>query len=245
MREVAPAPAIDEFDLSGPDAPGDALSDAHLAAATDAATVERPGTFRREQAVLAAPTAGDIELARALNLLTGGQRERGLNALRAYVLGHPHARAARVRYARELLMAERGTEAEAVLRTGLRLMPGAADLARLLAHLLFDRGEPALALRVLLGAAPPVASDPDYHAFVAALHQQAGDHAAAVAAYRSVLSVQADNGSAWLGLGISLAAGNAPREARTAFGRMLADTRLSPAIREFARQEVARLEHVR
>lgn len=208
-------------------------------------TIEHPGSFRREQVVLAAPTGGDVELARALNLLAGGQTDRGLKALRAYVLGHPHALAARARYARELLKVGRGTEAEAVLRLGLKLTPGAADLARLLAHRLFDAGEPASALRVLLGAAPPVATDPEYHAFVAALHQQSGDHAAAVAAYRSILAVQRDNGSAWLGLGISLAAGNAPGEARAAFRQALADSRLSPAIREFARQEAARLEQVR
>lgn len=246
---VAPVNRGDAFahagaglEMSGADA---AIEDVGIELPSAGGTIEHPGSFRREQVVLAAPTGGDVELARALNLLAGGQTDRGLKALRAYVLGHPHALAARARYARELLKAGRGTEAEAVLRLGLKLTPGAADLARLLAHRLFDAGEPAGALRVLLGAAPPVAADPEYHAFVAALHQQSGDHAAAVAVYRDILALQRDNGSAWLGLGISLAAGNAPGEARTAFRQALSDSRLSPAIREFARQEAARLEQAR
>jgi Flp pilus assembly protein TadD len=217
--------------------------DAHAGHA--GAEVERPGSFRRAQAVLVAPTAGNVELARALNLLASGQSRRGLDALRAYVLGHPRERRVRARFARELLKAGRATEAEAVLRTGLKLTPDAAELARLLAHRLFDDGDPAQALHVLLRAAPPVAADPEYHAFVAALHQQAEDHAAAAATYRAILAVRSDSGAAWLGLGISLAAGSKPDEARAAFARAVGDVRLSSAIREFARQETARLERSR
>jgi MSHA biogenesis protein MshN len=210
--------------------------------AVTSTVIEQPGSFRRERAPLAAPTVGAVELARAMNLIAGGDSARGLAALRTYVLGHPLEHAARATYARQLLKLERSTEAEAVLRAGLKVAPTHTGFATMLAHLLFDQHQTTAALNVLRRAAPPVAKDPEYHAFMAAIYQQVGGHLAALGIYRALLTVQPQSGSAFLGMGISLAALNQPQEARHAFERAAGDPALSRAVREYATDEARRLE---
>ncbi|MBX9607120.1 MAG: hypothetical protein K2Y51_12930 [Gammaproteobacteria bacterium] len=180
-------------------------------------------------------------LARAEQAIARGDVEDGLARLRAQVLAAPADMSMRERYVRHLLAAGRTAVAEAELRSGLAAQPHASRLAQTLAHLLFDRGDAAGALAILLAAAPPVARDPAYHAFIAALEQHAGDHAAAAATWRGVLEASPTDGRAWIGLGISLAAQDERQAARTAFTQARTTGALSAAMDAYAAAEIARL----
>lgn len=180
-------------------------------------------------------------LVRAEQAIARGDVEDGLARLRAQVLAAPADTSMRERYVRHLLAAGRTAMAEAELRSGLAAQPHASRLAQTLAHVLFDRGDAAGALAVLLPAAPPVARDPAYHAFIAALEQHAGDHAAAAATWRGVLEASPTDGRAWIGLGISLAAQDERQAARTAFTRARTSGVLSAAMDAYAAAEIARL----
>lgn len=180
-------------------------------------------------------------LARAEQAIARGDVEDGLARLRAQVLAAPADTATRERYVRHLLAAGRTEVAEAELRAGLAAEPRAPRLAQTLAHLLFDRGDAAGALAVLLPAAPPVARDPAYHAFIAALEQHAGDHAAATTTWRAVLETDPADGRAWIGLAISLAAQDEHQAARTAFTQARTTGALSAAMDAYAAAEIARL----
>ncbi len=205
------------------------------------ATLETTGSFHREIAKLAAPDSPELELSRATHLIEDGNTERGLSALQAYITHHPTADEARVRYAETLLKLGQAPAAEASLRQGLAVRPEAAVLARMLGHLLFDRGDIAGALKVMRSVTPEVAADPDYYAFLAALYQRLGGYRAAAETYRQILRVRPANGAAWIGLGISLAAAGENPDAGRAFAQAARDPQLSAVMREYAAHELARL----
>lgn len=205
------------------------------------AAVETTGSFHREIAQVAAPDRPELELSRATHLIEGGNTERGLSALQAYIAHHPTADEARVRLAETLLKLGQAPAAEASLRQGLEVRPQAAVLARMLGHLLFDRGDIAGALKVIRAVTPAVATDPDYYAFLAALYQRLGGYRAAAETYRQILSVRPADGAAWIGLGISLAAAGENPDAGRAFAQAARDPQLSAVMREYAARELARL----
>ena len=205
------------------------------------ATLETTGSFHREIAKIAPPDSPELELSRATNLIEGGNTERGLSALQAYIAHHPTADEARVRYAETLLKMGQAPAAEASLRQGLEGRPKAAVLARMLGHLLFDRGDISGALKVMRSATPAVAADPDYYAFLAALYQRLGGYRAAAETYRQILRVRPANGAVWIGLAISLAAAGENPDAGHAFAQAARDPQLSAVMREYAARELARL----
>lgn len=229
---TALTPAIDGPLLAEPVAP----------AAGDSSAVETPGSFHRQPSADSGAGAAEVEFQQAAQLLAAGDTERGLQSLKSQVLAHPAAAKARLLYARTLLKASRTTEAEAVLRTGLNLAPKEAALARVLAHLLYDRGDTTTALRILLAAAPPPQRDAEYHEFVAALHQRLGDHLAAIKSFHEVLNATPANGAAWIGLAISLVAIQSRAEAVNAFIHARQSGSLSPPMDAYAAAEVARLQ---
>ncbi|MGE0860202.1 MAG: tetratricopeptide repeat protein [Gammaproteobacteria bacterium] len=229
-------PAVEDTTLPAP------VADAVAPLASDAAPAEESlGEMHITPSAAQAEDAATRSLARAEQAIARGDVEDGLARLRAQVLAAPTDTTMRERYVRHLLAAGRSAVAEAELRAGLAAAPRAPRLAQTLAHLLFDRGDAAGALATLLPAAPPVASDPAYHAFIAALEQHAGDHVAAAAAWRGVLEVSPNDGRAWIGLAISLAAQDERQAARSAFAQARAAGSLSAAMDAYAAAETARL----
>lgn len=206
--------------------------------------VETPGTFRREPVAVAA-AKDDVEYQRAINLLSAGRLERGVSALKAYLIEHPDAQEARRTYAQTLIKLNRHADAVETLRSALARAPHCAEFARLLGHLLFDQGDITEAVHVLRAAAPSVRSDIDYHAFMAALYQRLGRHQAAAKIYRDIVAVQPRHSTAWIGIGISLSALHAIPAALVAFKHATSDPALSVAMRDYANAEIARLGAVR
>ena len=181
----------------------------------------------------------DAAYADALRELSAGRRDLAEVRMRD-ALGHdPSLVDARLALAN--LLATRGAtrEAEALLLQGLRLAPDAAPLAQRYARLLFERDDLGGAIGVLLQAPPPVAVDTEYHAFLAALLQRAGNHNAAADTYASLVEVQPDAGLWWMGLGISLEAEQRYAPALDAYRNAARDPRLSARVADFVRERIA------
>lgn len=203
------------------------------------APVEFTGTIRKEARI--AETEPAALLREALERTRYGQAADVVPALARLTRRFPGYVPAQEAYATALLrQGERGA-AERALRGALAAEPRAARLAMMLAHLLVERDRVDGALAALRKAAPGAASDPEYHAFIAALEQRAGRHALAIASYREVLAQAPQRGVWWMGLAISLAANGAPEDARQAFERALIDNALSEKLRRYATAELSRL----
>ncbi len=140
-----------------------------------------------------------------------------------------------------LLDSKRNNEAEELLRKTLEFNPRQPRHAMVLARLEVERGDVTSAINTMVGVLPYVKSDPDFHAFLAALLQREGRHREAVDYYRAALRGVPGNGVWMMGLGISLRASNQPAEARDTFQRAIESKQLSPELQEFVERQLHEL----
>ena len=140
-----------------------------------------------------------------------------------------------------LLDSGRNNEAEQLMRQALEINPRQPRHAMVLARLEVERGEVAGAINTMVGALPYVQSDPDFHAFLAALLQREQRHREAVDYYRVALRGVPGNGVWMMGLGISLRAANQSAEAREAFQRSIESRQLTPELQSFVERQLREL----
>jgi MSHA biogenesis protein MshN len=140
-----------------------------------------------------------------------------------------------------LLDSGRNNEAEQILRKTLELNPRQPRHAMVLARLEVERGDVTSAINTMVGVLPYVKSDPDFHAFLAALLQREGRHREAVDYYHAALRGTPGNGVWMMGLGISLRASNQSAEARDAFQHAIESRQLSPELQEFVERQLREL----
>jgi MSHA biogenesis protein MshN len=140
-----------------------------------------------------------------------------------------------------LLDSKRNNEAEQILRKTLELNPRQPRHAMVLARLEVERGDVTSAINTMVGVLPYVKSDPDFHAFLAALLQREGRHREAVDYYHAALRGTPGNGVWMMGLGISLRASNQSAEARDAFQHAIESRQLSPELQEFVERQLREL----
>jgi len=140
-----------------------------------------------------------------------------------------------------LLDSGRNNEAEQLLRKALDINPRQPRISMVLARLEVERGEVAGAINTMVGALPYVQSDPEFHAFLAALLQREGRHREAVDYYRAALRGVPGNGVWMMGLGISLRAANQSAEARDVFQRAIESKQLSPDLQGFVERQLREL----
>jgi len=178
----------------------------------------------------------------AAQLLRQGRGHEGVARVSEYLQAHPDHIEARLLLASARATQARLDDARAVLAEGVRRRPREPRLAMPLARLLVDAGQESQALAVLDAAAGATSGDAEYQAFIGALAQRLGDHRRAAQAYRAALERGPQQGTWWLGLGISLAAEDRRRQAYEAFRRALGDRSLAPALRRFAAERAAALE---
>ncbi len=179
----------------------------------------------------------------ALRLAASGRRLEAAERYRSALKTFPGHRAAREQLALLLVKLNRSAEATEVLREGLRQDPTYTTFAKLQARILTDRNALEGALEVLRAAAPAVAEDPEYHAFVAALYQRKGEHTLAVSLYRQVLKHAPDASVWWMGLGISLEAEERTTAALEAFGRSAQLGNLDPETLRYVNRRIRALRN--
>ena len=107
-------------------------------------------------------------------------------------------------------------------------------------RLLVTEGAPA-ALALLQSQIPDVAEWPDYHATLATLLQQTGQHARAAEVWAALLQLDSARADWWTGLGIALEGAGRSSDARRAYRQALSLPGLNEALQGFV---VKRLEQM-
>ncbi|NGZ84608.1 tetratricopeptide repeat protein [Duganella sp. SAP-35] len=176
---------------------------------------------------------------RGLTSLQEGRVSNALTDLEKAVEIDPRNDAARQTYVSLLLENKRSDDAIRQLRLALGIDPRQPSLAMVLARLQLEKGGPAL--QTLLTTLPYAGNNAEYHGFLAGVLQREQRHTEAVQHYRDALRLSPGNGVWWMGLGISLQAGQHLPEARDAYTRARAANGLTPELQAFIDRKLEQL----
>lgn len=220
-----------------PDAERVALPPPAPIAASDGA----PGAIDKQMREVAPSERAEIAFRRGVAQLQEGRANAAELEFRDALKVDPSHGSARQALLGLLLDNGRNNEAEEVLRKALAINPRQPRHAMVLARLEVERGEVTGAINTMVGVLPYVQSDPDFHAFLAALFQREGRHREAADYYRTALRGVPGNGVWMMGLAISLRASNQSAEARDAFQRAIDSKQLSPELQEFVERQMREL----
>ncbi len=179
---------------------------------------------------------------KATQLLSAGRGARGEAQLREALTTDPTHAKAREMLAARLLSQHRYDQAGGVLLEGLNLRPADIRLNSLYARLLVERGESEQAVAVLRRISPPVADEPEYHAFQAALLHRTGQHGQAAERYRELLQLRPKAGVWWMGLGMALEAGGESAPALEAYAKAGSQPDMSPTLLRFVKGRIQHLQ---
>lgn len=135
----------------------------------------------------------------------------------------------------------RWLEAQDTLEQGVALVPEHLPFRYSLARLYLEHGSAAQAETLLDDARRAGHTDPELHAFLAAIQQRGGKHAEAVKSYRDALARRPEEGRWWLGLGISLEAQQETAPAQDAYRRALGSGRLAANLARYAEDRLKAL----
>lgn len=239
-----PAPVVDTLSKAilpvrsaAPDAEGIALPPSAPIAATDGA----PAAIDKQMREVAPSERAEIAFRRGVAQLQEGRANAAELEFRDALKVDPSHGSARQALLGLLLDNGRNNEAEEVLRKTLSTNPRQPRHAMVLARLEVERGEVTGAINTMVGVLPYVRSDPDFHAFLAALFQRDGRHREAADYYRTALRGVPGNGVWMMGLAISLRASNQSAEAHDAFQRAIDSKQLSPELQEFVQRQLREL----
>ena len=211
-------------------------------AALPSAAAERvPGAIDKQMREVAPPERAEIAFRRGAAQLQEGRANAAESDFRDALKQDQSHIGARQALLGLLLDSGRNNEAEQLLRKALDINPRQPRHAMVLARLEVERGEVTGAINTMVGALPYVQSDPDFHAFLAALLQREGRHREAVDYYRAALRGVPGNGVWTMGLGISLRAANQSAEARDTFQRAIESKQLTPELQEFVERQLREL----
>lgn len=141
-----------------------------------------------------------------------------------------------------LLDSKRHDDALRVTREGLAQDPAQPGLAMILARLQLERGELRSAIETLERSLRYAEDRADYQAFLAALLQKDQRHKQAVEHYLQAVRLTPQNGTWWMGLGISFQADNRLPEAQEAFRRAKASNTLTPELLAFVEGRLRELQ---
>ena len=206
-----------------------------------AATAGAPAAIDKQMREVAPSERAEIAFRRGVAQLQEGRANAAELEFRDALKVDPSHGSARQALLGLLLANGRNNEAEEVLRKTLSINPRQPRHAMVLARLEVERGEVTGAINTMVGVLPYVQSDPDFHAFLAALFQREGRHREAADYYRTALRGVPGNGVWMMGLAISLRASNQSAEARDAFQRAIDSKQLSPELQEFVERQLREL----
>jgi len=161
--------------------------------------------------------------------------------LKALLVSAPKYTRARELLAGIQLDGGRWLEAQDTLEQGVTLAPEHLPFRYSLARLYLEHGSAAQAEKLLEDARRAGHTDPELHAFLAALQQRGGRHAEAAKSYREALALRPEEGRWWLGLGISLEAQQEGASAQEAYRRALGSGRLAANLARYAEDRLKAL----
>lgn len=184
----------------------------------------------------------NVEFRKAATLLQRGRSTEAIEGMRAALAIDPSFDTVRQTLVLLLLEQQRAPEAQAALEEGLRLNPGQAGFAVLLARLLVDRNDSAGALQVLDRHKSSGAENAGYRSLYAMLLQRTGRYGEAIDEYSAAVRIDPNAGSSWLGLGMAQQAAGRRADAAASFRRARASQTLTPELQAFAEQRLRDLE---
>lgn len=180
----------------------------------------------------------DAEFRKAVELAQQGRFTDAIAGYEAALRLNAGHDAARQALAGLLLESKRGTDAERVLREGVKNRAEHVGFAMLLARLQVERGAVGESLATLEKSLPYASQDAEYQAFLAALLQRQNRDEEAVRHYQVALRIVPNKGVWWMGYGISLRALQRNADAKEAYRRALDSQTLSPELQAFVRQKL-------
>lgn len=133
--------------------------------------------------------------------------------------------------------------ADKQLYEATRRLPEANELKQLYAHLLMRQNKLADAAAILYISPPTLSDAPDYHALLAAVLQQLGQHAEASSLYADLVQLTPAQSVLWMGLGISLEEMGRVDEALVAYRRALDSGRLSADLTDYVAARIQTLSN--
>lgn len=187
----------------------------------------------------------DFHYRQALSLVAQGRTQDAQAALEETLRLDPKHLAARQALLGIYLQDKRYTQAEQVLRDGLRQNHAVAPLATALAGVQLERGDPAAALATIEEYAPQAVGNAEFQGIHAALLQRLGRHAEAITQFQAALKMQPKRANWLMGLGISLQAEKRYAEAEQAFTRARAGNGLTPELQAFVDQRLQQVRQAR
>lgn len=182
------------------------------------------------------------EYREAANFLGQGRLVEAQDSFRQALQHNPLHAGARQGLFGLLVDAKRTTEAEQLLKDGLKLNANQPGLAMALARLQLDRADANAAIETLQASAASAQNSPDYLAFFAGLSQRQSRHREAVEQYLAALRLAPNSGVWLMGLGISLQALGRNTDAQDAFRRARASNTLNPDLQAFVDQRLRQLQ---
>jgi Tfp pilus assembly protein PilF len=179
----------------------------------------------------------------ARRLAEQGFPARAAELLNRHLAEQPYDSAARRQLAELYTDLGWTVQSEAILKEGLALDPGAADLANSYARRLLEKGKngeaEALLERAAAKASP--AGKAESMAALAAVYLQNGHPPLAERLYRNILEQQPDNGAWRMGLAISLEQQGKKREALEAYREALYKGDLAPLVQRYVAGRIGEL----
>lgn len=183
-----------------------------------------------------------VEFGRAVRLLNQGRVSEAEQALAGAISIDPSQAPARQALISLLVDQRRLDEAQRLLHEGLRLDPTQVQFTTVLARIYVERNDYDKALGVLRACKGDVSRDAEYNALLGAVLQHMARPGEAADAYRAALRAAPQAGTAWIGLGLALAAQDHRPEAAEAFRRAVATGSLSQEVKDYAERQLRRLQ---
>ena len=180
----------------------------------------------------------EVEFRRGAGFLNQGRVSEAEDAFTAALAASPAHEGARQALVALSLEQRRVDRARQLLQEGLAANPGNVQFALVLARIHAERGENAAAFDVLNGVRDRAQASPDYQSLLGNVLLRLGRHAEAGEAFATSLRAVPSNGSAWIGLGISLEAQSKRSEAAVAFQRAMAVTPPGSDLNNLAEQRL-------
>ena len=184
----------------------------------------------------------EAQLRGALHLLDEGRISEAEQGFKSALASDPSNQAARQALISLLVDQRRLDEARGLLQQGLALDPAQVQFATVLARIYVERDDYAKALEVLRGCKGDVSHDAAYNSLLGAVLQHLSRPGEAADAYRAALRAAPQAGTAWIGLGLALAAQNHRPEAAEAFRRAVATGSLNRELTRYAEAQLRRLQ---